>query len=187
MNRRSALKQAALIAGGIALLPSCNFGPQKVAVALNNLQLDPDHQDLLATIVETIIPSDQSTPGGATLNLHHFVLVMVDDCEPKEMQEKFVAGLKGIKSFTKTHLDRSFPAKDQKKNEEMLTAILALNEAQEGTMPEAAHVRTMLTMAKGYSIRGYMNSQYVMTEKFPYKLVPGAYQACVSTNGLTVM
>ena len=79
MDRRTALKQAALIAGGVALLPSCSFGPERVAIALNNLQLDADQQDLLAKIVEAIIPSGE-IPGAEELEVYKFVLVMVDDC-----------------------------------------------------------------------------------------------------------
>lgn len=186
MNRRSALKQAALFAGGIALLPSCNFGPERVAVALNNLQIDSDHQDLLATIVETIIPYDKAS-GGAISDLHHFVLIMVDDCELKADQDKFINGLQGIKTFVNAHMGKSFPEKNQEKNEEVLTEIFALDDAQEASMPGLKDVKTFLSMSKGYSIQGYMASEYIMTKKFPYKLVPGVYQTCVSTEGLTVM
>ena len=95
MNRRLALKQAAILAGGIAWLPSCDFGPERVAVALNNLQIDLDHQDLLARIAETIIPSGD-TPGAETLDLHRFILVMVDDCAPALDQARFTTGLRSV-------------------------------------------------------------------------------------------
>ena len=186
MNRRTALKQAALLAGSIAWLPSCNFGPERVAIALDNLQIDLDHQDLLARIAETIIPSGE-IPGAETLDLHRFVLVMVDDCVPKADQDTFVRGLQNIVPFAQEHVGKSFPEKEQKKNEALLNEILAIEDTQEAAMPGLQDVQTFLSMTKKYTIHGYMASRYFMTEKFPYQLVPGPYQACVSTEGLIVM
>ncbi len=186
MDRRTALKQAVLVAGGMALIPSCNFGPEREAVALNNLKIDTDHQDLLAKVIETIIPSAKGSPGAEALNLYRFVLVMVDDCEFEANQQSFVSGLQLIKPFAKKHLDKSF-SDDQTKNEEMLTAIIAMDDAQEASMPGLKDIQAFLMLAKKYTVQGYMASEYFMTEKFPYKLVPGPFQACVSTNGLTVM
>ena len=186
MNRRAALKQAALIAGGIAWLPSCNFGPERVAVALNNLQIDLDHQDLLAQITEIIIPSGE-VPGAEDLDLYQFVLVMVDDCLPKEDQQAFVSGLQKFVPFVEEHFETSFPQKDQQKNEEMLAQMMALDENQAEAMPGLEDVQSFLDLTKGYTIQGFMSSEYIMTKKFPYKLVPGEYQACVSTDGLIVM
>ena len=186
MNRRAALKQAALIAGGIAWLPSCNFGPERVAVALNNLQIDLDHQDLLARVAETIIPSGE-VPGAEKLDLYRFVLVMVDDCLPPEDQQAFVSGLQKIVPFVEEHFGTSFPEKEQSKNEEVLAQLMALDESKSETMPGLEDVQSFLGLTKGYTIQGFMNSKYIMTEKFPYKLVPGEFQACVSTDGLIVM
>ena len=186
MNRRSALKQAALLAGGIAWLPSCDFGPERVAVALDNLKIDLDHQDLLARVAEVIIPSGE-TPGAESLDLYRFVLVMVDDCEAKPYQDKFVSGLQHFVPFVKEHLGSSFPAKDPKKNEEILTKVLAFENPPPAAVPVLEDVQTFLSLTKKHTIRGYMASEYFMTEKFPYKLVPGPFQACVSTEGLPVM
>ena len=174
------------MAGGLAWLPSCNFGPERVAEALNNLKIDLDHQDLLARIAETIIPSGE-TPGAEALELFRFVLVMVDDCEPKADQEAFVSGLQKIAPFAKEHLGRSFPEKEQQVNEETLTKMMALDDTREASMPGLKEVQTLLSMTKRYTVQGYMSSQYFLTEKFPYQLVPGPYQACVSTDGLIVM
>jgi hypothetical protein len=199
MDRRSALKQAALLAGGLAWLPSCDFGPQRVAVALDNLQLDIDFQDLLAKVAATIIPSEENesgeaSPGAEEMDLYRFILVMVDDCLPKEEQTAFANGLKSLKPFTKAYIEKSFPQKEQAENEAILTQLMEMEEAPAAT--EAAEVspaeqlkniQTFLGITKRYTIQGYMVSEYFMTEKFPYKLVPGPYQACVSTEGLTVM
>lgn len=199
MDRRSALKQAALLAGGLAWLPSCDFGPKRVAVALDNLQLDIDFQDLLAKVAATIIPSEENesgeaSPGAEEMDLYRFILVMVDDCLPKEDQTAFSSGLQQLTPFTKTHLEKSFPQREQSENEAILTQLMEMEEAPaaaEGAEVSPAEqlkdIQKFLGIAKRYTIQGYMISEYFMTEKFPYKLVPGPYQACVSTEGLTVM
>ena len=205
MDRRSALKQAALLAGGLAWLPSCDFGPQRAAVALDNLQLDVNFQDLLAKVAATIIPSpeegknDEANPddgslGAEELDLYRFILVMVDDCLPKEDQTAFSNGLKQLKPFTKTHLEKSFPQTKQAENEAILTQLMemkkapaATEEAEASPAEQLKNIQTFLGITKRYTIQGYMISEHFMTEKFPYKLVPGPYQGCVSTEGLTVM
>lgn len=186
MNRRTALKQAALLASSVALLPSCNFGPERVAIALNNLQLDAGMQDVLAQVVEAIIPSGE-IPGAKELEVNKFVLVMVDDCVKKEDQDKFVAGLKQFESFVKSHFERSFARGDQEYREKVLTEIAAMRDSEQQPIQGLKDVQAFLSMTKRYSIQGFMSSQYVMTEKFPYKHVPGPFQACVSTDGLIVM
>ncbi|XOV90972.1 MAG: gluconate 2-dehydrogenase subunit 3 family protein [Bacteroidota bacterium] len=183
MDRRTALKQSALFAGGLAMLPSCNFGPDRELVALENLQIDLEHQDLLARVIETILPSGKEIPGAESLNLYRFVLVMVDDCEPIKQQQLFTAGLKQFKTFVKENIDQSFPQKDQKLNEGILTKVTSLDNDAEGLK----EIQGFLTLARRYTIQGFMGSKYFLTEKFPYKLVPGPYQDCVDSEGLTVM
>ena len=60
-------------------------------------------------------------------------------------------------------------------------------EMTEEMKPAIQEIHTFISLAKRYTIQGYMYSEYFMTKKFPYKLVPGPYQACVSTDGLIVM
>ena len=187
MDRRSALKQMAIAAGGMALLPSCNFGPERVAVALDNLQLDLNQQDLLARICEIMIPSSEDSPGAESLDLYRFVLVMVDDCHASEEQNIFANGLKQVEALASEQLDKSFSRDDQAANEVLLGELMNLEEVSEAVQPTLQDVQAFLALTKRYTVQGYMSSEYVMTEKFPYKLVPGPYQACVSTEGLTVM
>ena len=187
MNRRLALKQLAIAAGSMALLPACDFGPKRAAIVLDNLKLDINQQDLLARISEIIIPSTDGSPGAEALGLYRFVLVMVDDCHSAEEQTIFTSGLQKLEAFADEHLDKSFSKGDQVTNEALLTELLGL-EGLSGEANEALEdIQATLAIIKRYTIQGYMNSEYFMTEKFPYQLVPGSYQACVPTQGLTIM
>ena len=185
MDRRTALKRSAFFAGGLAFLPACNFGPDRELVALDNLEIDLEHQDLLARIIDTIIPSAPDNPGAEVLDLYRFVLIMVDDCEKPEQQQLFTEGLKAFKGFVKQHLGQTYPLKEQKSNEEILIQLAALDATQ--NRENLTQVQSFLKIARKYVIRGFLGSEYVMTQVFPYKLVPGPYQDCVSTDGLIVM
>ncbi|WKN41259.1 gluconate 2-dehydrogenase subunit 3 family protein [Tunicatimonas pelagia] len=209
MDRRSALKQAALLAGGLAWLPSCDFGPQRVAVALDNLQLDVNLQDLLAKVAATILPSNKGESdetsssddspgddslGSEELDLYRFILVMVDDCIEKEDQQAFSNGLQQLVPFTKAHFEKPFPRKEQAENEAILTQLMEMKDApaakesaEVSPAEQLKDIQAFLGITKRYTVQGYMASEYFMTEKFPYKLVPGPYQACVSIEGLTIM
>jgi len=212
MDRRSAMKQAALLAGGLAWLPSCDFSPKRAAVALDNLELDVNYQDLLAKVAATIIPSSEnesgdkspsktSSIGAEELDLYRFILVMVDDCVEKKDQVAFSNGLQQLVPFTERYFEKPFPQEEQSANEAILIQLMemkgvpALEDRSEPALKEATQspeailkdIQGFLGMTKRYTIQGYMISEYFMTEKFPYKLVPGSYQGCVSTEGLTVM
>src|SRR5690606_41883373 len=93
MQRRTALKQLFFIAGGIVLFPSCWGRANKASIALRKLHINAEQENLLAEIVESIIPETDS-PGGRTLHLHLFVLKMIDDCHGEEDQQIFVQGIK---------------------------------------------------------------------------------------------
>lgn len=178
MNRRSALKQAAIIAGGIAFIPSCSFDSERVSIALKNLKIKSRHEKLLAEIAETIIPATD-IPGAKDLNVHEFVLVMVDDCLDKADQDIFVKGLDQFEDFTIQHYGKSFLKGTQAEREEMLKRIEEQEEPGETTAFNPQEIKTFLGRTRQFTIQGYMSSQYVMTEVVPYQLVPGHFKGCV--------
>lgn len=178
MNRRSALKQAALITGGLAFMPSCSFDQERVSIALKKLKIKASHEKLLAEIAETIIPATD-IPGAKDLNVHEFVLVMVDDCLDKADQDIFVKGLDKFEEFTGQHYGKSFSKGTQAEREEILRRIEEQGESNETTVINLQEIKTFLDRTRQFTIQGYMSSQYVMTEVVPYQLVPGHFKGCV--------
>lgn len=178
MNRRSALKQAALIMGGIAFIPSCSFDSERVSIALKNLNIKARHEKLLTEIVETIIPATD-IPGAKDLNVHEFVLVMVDDCLDKGNQDIFVKGLDQFENFTGQRYGKSFSKGTQAEREEMLRHIEEQEESGETTAFNQQEIKAFLDRTRQFTIQGYMSSEYVMTEVVPYQLVPGHFKGCV--------
>ena len=159
MKRREVIKQMFVMAGGILIASSCDFSGEKASVALKNVQFSANDEALLARLVEGIIPETDS-PGGKQLNLHLFVMKMVDDCASPGQQDAFQVGLK------KCHkqIGKDGDAK----------VMVYLKE-----LPEEDEFMTIL---KARTLQGYLNSEYVMTNKLIYELVPGRYDGAVKIN-----
>jgi hypothetical protein len=156
MDRRLAIKQVLIIAGGMALLPSCLREAGKASIQLKNLDVDLDHEKILAEICEMIIPKTD-TPGAKDLGLHLFVLKMVDDCYEQKDQDVFMSGLKYVSGL------------DEKACKQF---IIDANAKKEKLNEDAYN---FFNIVKDKTISGYMNSKYVMSNLVIWELVPGRY------------
>lgn len=156
MERRLAIKQVLILAGGMALLPSCLRESGKSSVQLKNLKVSLDQENALAEISEMIIPKTD-TPGARELKLHLFVLKMLDDCYEQKEQEVFMRGL--------AHVSNLEPAARRQ-------FITDANAKKPELHEDAYH---FFQMTKDRTIGGYMNSKYVMSKLVIWELVPGRY------------
>ncbi|MCC6289950.1 MAG: gluconate 2-dehydrogenase subunit 3 family protein [Chitinophagaceae bacterium] len=167
MKRRSAVKSLMIIAGGIAIMPSCSNDPGKASIELKKINITADQEALLSEIAETII-SVKDIPGAKNLNLHLFTMKMVDDCHNEEEQKVFIIGLNNVDKAAETKYGNSFAKCDARQRTALLTAISKEEEALKDIAP-------FLKIAKRRIIQGFMNSKYVMTDLKKYELVPGRY------------
>ncbi len=151
MNRRSAIKQLFIIAGGIAIATSCDLSLNATSIELKNIKMVKKDEELLAAYVEAILPKTDS-PGAKELNLHLFVMKMLDDCTNPEDQQLFLGSLK------LAHEQKA------KTPEEIRTYLKGLSEGDK-----------FFSILKWRTIQGYKNSEYVMKNKLKYELVPGRY------------
>ena len=159
MNRRTAIKQLFVVAGGMMIATSCDFTDKSTSIVLNHLKLNKADEDLLAELTESLIPKTD-TPGAKDLNLHLFVMKMVDDCSSPEEQKAFVEGLKGAETIKGKGL------------KDMQTYLAALPAED-----------VFFQLLKRRTIQGYLNSEYVMKNKLVYELVPGRYNGAMKVNG----
>ena len=158
MDRRTALKQMFIIAGGMMIATSCDFSSQAPSIQLKHVKLDADDELLLSELVETIIPQTD-TPGAKELKLHLFVMKMLDDCTSPEDQDKFLKGLKAAEKV------KGKPRKEQ------LSYLKGLPAED-----------VFATILKRRTIQGYKNSEYVMKNKLIYELVPARYNGAVKMD-----
>lgn len=149
MDRRTAVRNILIAAGGLLLIPSCRRHKGEASIELNTVHFSASQEDLLADLVEALIPATDS-PGAKELNLHLFVMKMVDDCHSPEDQELF---MEGLDSYQK----RNEEAKDFWERE------------------SASELSKFGEILKRRTIQGYLNSEYVMTNQLKYELVPGRY------------
>src|ERR1700749_4407209 len=122
MDRRTVIKNLALVVGGAVLLPSCLRKDGTSYVQLKHITLDGDQQQLIADVADTIIPKT-TTPGAKDLNLPAFVLKMVDDCYKKKDQQTFITGLSQFDDMVKKKYNNSFSDLTAADREAVLTAL----------------------------------------------------------------
>lgn len=169
MNRRDALRNLALLTGGMILVPSCNFDQEEILKAYDNLKITPSQKGLLSNIADTIIPATD-TKGAADISTEDFILVMVNDCMKPEEQETFSKGLSEFNAYSKKTSGKSFEKLEPAERERVIMQGMALeNEDQK-------HIPTFLQTTKRFTIQGFMASEYMITEVTQYSLIPGSYQ-----------
>lgn len=166
MQRRSAIKNLLIIAGGTVLLPSCVQQDKKVSIPLDNIKISADQEELLAQITETIIPTTD-TPGAKALGVHQFVLTMVDDCSEKEQQEDFMKGLNEVNDLSKKQYNNLFIKCTPQQQLELLTRI--------DKKEFDGKVNDFFKATKGLTIRGYTKSKYVMSNLLVYEIAPARF------------
>jgi len=185
MNRRTVIKNLALVLGGAVLLPSCLHSDGTTFVQLKHIDLSADQEKLIGDICETIIPKT-NTPGAKELKLPPFVLKMLDDCYNKKDQQAFLAGLLKFTDMVKTKYNSSFGDLSAKDREAVLVGIENSAKSNNAAKTPARrprpqkHLQDDPLMAfywglKQQTIFAYTTSQYFMTKLVFYDMVPGRY------------
>ncbi len=180
MERRTALKQLVILTGGVMLLPSCVREVRQVSIALKNIVITADQEDLLAEFVETLIPTTD-TPGAKALGVHQFVLRMVDDCYETENQQEFTSGLEQVERIAKKRFNNSFLAIKPEERKTLLTDLdqNSANEFLALAPDEKDNTKAFYTLVKRHGVQGYLSSQFIMTEVLVHTMIPGRFDGCI--------
>jgi len=172
MNRREALRNLALITGGMVLAPSCNFSQEEVLTAYDNLSVTPSQRQLIASIADTIIPATD-IKGAADISVQDFILVMVNNCMTPEAQETYTKGLNEFNSFSKKTEGKAFQKLETAEREKVILQGMGTEDENK------RHISQFLQTTKRFTIQGFMASEYMMTEVKSYSLIPGQYNGAV--------
>ena len=178
IDRREALRQAALLVGGTlsastvaGVLAGCDastsWAAQTPARALSSAQLE-----LVATIAEHILPATD-TPGARAAGVHRFIDRMMAEYYSAPDRQRFVAGLGDVDERAKRAHGPAFlrctPAQQR-------TILSELDrEAFTGARPPSHFFRTM----KELTVVGYYTSQIGATKELRHASVPGRFDGCV--------
>lgn len=169
MDRRLAIKQLAILTGGVIMMPSCDFSDESILQAYENLKITEPQKQLLTKINQTIFPGIQ-LKSAEEIQLEDFVLVMANDCLDENQQSDYVKGLKQFDSFSKKHFGKSFSDMDQNEATDAFRKTMEMNSGS--NLKEVQH---FLATTKRFALQGYLNSEYFMTEIQPYELVPARF------------
>ncbi|WP_113663310.1 gluconate 2-dehydrogenase subunit 3 family protein [Pedobacter nanyangensis] len=169
MERRTAIRHMALLCASAMLLPSCFNHQQEASIPLQQIAISAKQEQLLAELVETIIPKTD-TLGAKDLGLHLFVLKMVDDCLPQKEQQQFMDGLQTFEDKTIGGTKFAESSNQHKIN--------LLKEIMEPRYKES-NLQFFLKEVRKQTLKGYQQSEYVMTKLRPYILVPGHFSGSV--------
>lgn len=165
MKRRLVLKQLVFFTAGSFFLPSV-FAKNGVE-PLKNFNINPELQVLLASVAETIIP-ETDTPGAKELNIHLFVMKMIDDCYEKVARNRFISGLAQINRLNETRYGKNF------ENSSASERLALLRDIQNKKI-DNKDAFYFFSVMKKLTVQGYLNSEYVMINLIKYELIPARY------------
>ncbi|MGV3504543.1 MAG: gluconate 2-dehydrogenase subunit 3 family protein [Adhaeribacter sp.] len=168
MKRRAALKHLSLALAGLVSLPAWaqTWSPASLGPITG---FQASEQELLAEIVETIIPQTD-TPGAKALQVHQFALRMIQDCYGEAAQASLAQGLAAVNQIAQGAFSKDFMALDTSQR----TAVLGHMHKS-----EVKGEKQFVDLIKGLTIRGYLNSEYVQLNLSGYNMAPGFYHGCV--------
>ena len=172
MDRRKAIKNLAIVSGGLITLPQWMVSCGVSDTTIHQTSFSAAEQKLLASITDTIIPVGNSV-GALSVGVDKFLQKLVDDCYEKDAQDKVKTQLKALNAFAKTIHKESFADCTQTQREELLLKLSASGIKEE---------KDFFDLMKSETIRGFNTSQKVMQEYLGYKVAPGHYYGCMDVK-----
>ena len=177
MNRRRAIKNLAIVSGGLITLPQWMVSCGVSDTIVHRSSFSIAEQEILASITDTIIPAGNPTAigsiGALSVGVDKFLQKLIDDCYEKEVQDNVKTQLKVLDESARSAHQKSFAGCTQKQREELLLKLSSSSKKGE---------KDFFDLIKSETIRGFNTSQKVMQEYLGYQVAPGHYYGCVDVN-----
>ena len=167
ITRRQAIKRTAVLSGGMVFFRYSFLGQASSHSIPASATFGPKEERLLQLVVDMMIPTTD-TPGAKDLGVDKFVLLMVNDCHSEDDQAAFYSGLHSMDAFVEKGFGKPFATCDADTRVEALNRVNKKSDAS----PE---LQAFIQIAKKLTIQGYLESNYVMTELLPHKMIPDLY------------
>ena len=191
MNRREALKNVAFWAGGAfsittlgAVYQGCQPESSKKEVKPGEKESSLFNEDQEATIAEianTIIP-DTETPGAKAAGVGPFIVMMINECYPQDIQERFIKGIEDVQKRSVSGYDKPFTAILSSERETLLNTIekeAGIHQKKNRGQVAKNVSPPFFTLIKELTLLGYFTSEIGATQALSYIEVPGRYDGCV--------
>jgi gluconate 2-dehydrogenase gamma chain len=183
IDRREALRRAALLLGGALAAPAAAtlLAAREAALAAPvgwaPRVLTPAQLEQAATIADRIIPTTD-TPGARAAGVHRFIDVMLAEYYDGAERARFVAGLAEVDARARAAHGRSFVRCSAARQ----TALLArLDDETFGVdrAADASVVHAFFRRMKELTLLGYYTSRPGASVELRYEAVPGRFDGCV--------
>jgi hypothetical protein len=172
MNRRTTLKNLLIASGGLVALPSWAEHWNVEALTLLPSTFSPVDQQLLASVVDTILPAGNSI-GALSVGVDKFLEKLIAKCYEQDVQNNVTTQLSVLDEKAKSTYAKSFPNCDQLQRQTLLETLAASENKNE---------KDFFTLIKSETIRGFNTSREVMLKYLNYKILPGHYHGCVDVT-----
>ena len=95
------------------------------------------------------------------------------DCSTPAQQRTFANGLTTVGKLAQEQFGKPFGAADAPARLTLLTQVMASPDAE---------TKAFGNLLKSLTIKGYMTSEYVLTNFTDYQMAPGFYKGCVPVS-----
>ncbi len=171
MKRREAIRNLVLMGGAISFLTpfglisqACNRSSNKSEGLFND-----DQKKVVEEIADTIIPATD-VPGAKQAGVGPFIIMMIHDCYPKDIQATFIEGVNEVKKRATSKFDQAFVAMDAVERKALLEEFKGAEDGKE---------KEFFLLIRELTFLGYFTSEIGATKALTYIEVPGKYNGCV--------
>ena len=176
IDRREALRRAALMLGGVISAPVIAGVLAACRGRRHSGALSSEQLELVATIADHILP-ETDTPGARAVGVHQFVDAMLAEGYADPDRARFIAGLADVDARARAACGRPFLECARAQQRAVLEDLDRETFAQPAppTSTEIAFFRTF----KELTLVGYYTSEIGATRELHHQPVPGRYDGCV--------
>jgi hypothetical protein len=184
MNRREALKNVIFWGGGTFSIIALGIGYegcQSKSSKKESLLFNEEQELIIAEIANTIIP-DTDTPGARAAGVGPFIVMMINDCYPQDIQKVFIKGIDDVQKRSLSNYDKPFIAISSSERETLLNTFEKKAENQQKQDTDRAGKKDspdFFTLIRELTFLGYFTSEIGATKALNYVEVPGEYNGCV--------
>jgi hypothetical protein len=163
MNRRKAIRNLAIVSGGLITLPQWIVSCGVSDTTIHQTSFSIGEQEILASITDTIIPAGNSI-GALLVGVDKFLQKLIDDCYEKDVQDNVKTQLNALENSAKAINKKPFVDCTQSQRQELLLKLSTSAKKEE---------KDFFDLVKSETVRGFNTSQKVMQEYLGYKVAPG--------------
>src|SRR4030095_3436426 len=149
MDRRKAIKNIAIVSGGLITLPQWMVSCGVSDSTIHQTSFTIAEQEILASVADTIIPPGNSI-GALSVGVDKYLQKLIDDCFEKDVQDNVKAQLKKLDLSAQSSNKKAFAECTQQQRQELLMKISA-----SGIKAE----KDFFDLIKTETIRGFNTSQ----------------------------